>query len=426
MKHLLTISLIFIGLTASAQQSVKGGIVAYNNGEYDRAVQILAVEMDSEAQLKEKDRANGWYYLGMAKSNVITNAMAKQEKEKLQESVGFDLDAYVCFQKALKEKLNENLTDDIIEEIQSLSYVLFNSGNMQYLIGENSAALKYYDAAQEIAEEYGMRNDYQVYQYKAQTQLAIGDSTASFDNNKKAILRYNSQAPEIPDANIGYAFYSKAILERFTFKDLDNALATVQEGVELIDSEVLRLKNALSEGPSNEQMLAYQLDQFDQVRDALTRFELEIYTNSPAKYEEAVAKFKQAIKDNPRDPNLYLVYGNLIEYQDIDGAFEAYKSALDIDPSNPAAQFNAGANRVNKGVAFARLANEEIDFQKANEWQEKTNEQFRIALPYLEKGHTLAPEDLYIVEALMQVYAQLEMMDEYKTFKEKRKALSGY
>jgi tetratricopeptide (TPR) repeat protein len=425
MRYLLLTTLLFIGVTSFAQKTVKDGIRAYEMGNYANAVDILSLEVGHADQLKPKDRADGWYYLGKAKSILITNAMALQEAEKLQELLGYDLDAYLCFKKALLEKDNDNRKSEIVEEIKSISYVIFNSGNTQYLLNQNAYALKFYNVAQEIAEEYGMRNDYQVYQYKAQTQLTMGDSTRAFDNYKKSILRYNSQAPEIPDANIGYAFYTKAVIERYTLKDLDNALLTVQEGMTLLDEEVFRLKTLLSEGPSNSQMLAQQEAQFASIRATLTRFELDIYSASPEKYDEAVAKFQKAISENPNDANLHLVYGNLIEYKDIDGAFEAYKQAISIDPNDPAAQFNAGANRVNKGAEYARLANAEIDFQKADTWKEKADEQFKLAFTYIEKAHSFEPNDVYILDALIQVTAQLEMTDAYTLYKAKRRAISG-
>lgn len=425
MRYLLLTTLLFIGVTSIAQNSVQDGIRAYEMGDYVVAVNILSLQVGNAGQLKPKDRADGWYYLGKTKSILITNAMALQDAEKLQELLGCDLDAYLCFKKALAEKDNEKRKSEIIEEIKSISYVIFNSGNTQYLLNQNAYALKFYSAAQEIAEEYGMRNDYQVYQYKAQTQLSMGDSTRAFDNYKKSILRYNSQAPEIPDANIGYAFYTKAVIERYTFEDLDNALTSVQEGITLLDEEVIRLKTLLSEGPSNTQMLAQQEEQFASIRATLARFELDIYQASPEKYDEAVAKFQKALEENPNDANLFLVYGNLIEYKDVEGAFEAYKRAIAINPNDPAAQFNAGANRVNKGAKYARLANDEADFKKAENWRKKVDEQFKLALQYIEKAHAFEPNDVYILDALIQVTAQLEMTDANNLYKAKRRAISG-
>ncbi len=426
MRFLLLNTFIFIGLSSFCQQSVKDGIAAFEARNYDEAIRILSSEMEHPELLKPKDRANGWYYLGMVKQKLITEAMSLQDREAIKKYMGYDLDAYAHLQKALKEKQNEKFKEEIITDIESLSYVLFNSGNMQYLIGANEEALQYYSAAQEIAEAYGIQNDYQVYQYKAQTQLSIGDSTNALDNYKKAILRYNAQAPEIPDANIGYAFYSKAMIERYNLDDLDAALTSIQEGAALLDDELIRLKTVLSAGASNGQLLVAQTEQFAQVKDALERFELDIYKVSPDKYDEAVAKFQQAIKNNPNDPNLYIVYANLIEFKDIDGAFEAYKKSIELAPNSSVAHFNAGANRVNKGVEFARKSNEAIDFEEAAKWQEKIEEQFQIALPYLQKGHELDADNLYIIDALLQVTIQLGMMEEYQIYKEKQAALRGY
>lgn len=426
MKFSLLTLLLFLGLSTFGQQSVKGGMVAYDQGDYEDAIEILSKEMKIANQLKAKDRANGWYYLGMAKSIVISNAMSIQDVAALQRFKGYDIDAYYCFQKALEEKENQKIKDEIEEQIEQLYYVLFNSGNTQYLTGDNTAALKYYNTAAEIAEKYTVPGDYQVYNLRGQTYLAIGDSTKAYNDFNTGAKRYASDSPEIPDANIGYAYYSMAVIERYNNDNLDKALELVQSGNELMGSESDRLKAMYETGSITQRVYASQSPQFNNIVDALNRFELDIYNASPEKYDEAVEKFQKAIKENPNDANMLIVYGGLIEYNDPEGAYEAYTKAIEVDPTSPIAYFNAGAIKVNQGVQYARKANEETDFTRANEWQEKVNEEFSKALPHLKKAHELEPDNIYVIDALLQVTIQLEMMDEYKMYKEKQKVLRGY
>ncbi len=426
MKYALLTLVLFTGASLFAQQTVKGGMAAYDRGDYEDAIEILSKEMKIANQLKSKDRANGWYYLGLAKKIVISNAMSIQDKEGLKRFKGYDLDSYYCLEKAMEAKENEKIKEDIIQEIEGLFYVIFNSANTQYLLGDNTTALKYYGTAAEIAEKYTVPGDYQVYNLRGQTYLALSDSTKAYSDFAKATERYIADQPEIPDANIGYAYYSMAVIERYNNNNLDRALEMVQAGNDLMDDESERLRGLLNDGSSDQRMLASQSEQFNNIMDALNRFELDIYNASPEKYDEAVAKFQKAIAENPSDANMHLVYGNLIEYNDPQGAYEAYVKAIEIDPESSVAQFNAGVNRVNEGVKYARKGNEEFDFQKAEEWRKKTNEQFALALPHLEKAHELEPDNIYVIDALLQVTIQLEMMDEYKMYKEKQKMLRGY
>lgn len=427
MKHAFLTLLLFTSFSVAAQQSVKEGIAAYNRGDYERAVDILSIEMGHAAQLSFRDRANGWYYLGLSKTIVISNAMHLGDATNLQRLLGYDLDGYMAFKNALEEKANAPIRKDIEKEIKNLSYILFNSGNMQYLKGEYSFALKFYNAAQEIAETYGMDKDYQVYQFKGQVYLELTDSTKAYSFYSKAIDRYQALSPEIPDANIGYAFYTMAVIERYSNKDLDKALTLVQQGTAFVDSEVERLTGLLSTSEGNTTtLLNSQEEQFSQVRDVLSRFELDIYNASPEKYDEAVATFEKAIAANPEDDRLLLAYGHLIERNDPKKALEIYTKATQLAPNEPIGFFNAGAILVNEGVEYARLGNEEMDFQKAEEWHQKTNEAFAKALPFLEKAHALESDNIYVIDALLQVTVQLEMMDAYKMYKEKQNALRGY
>jgi len=427
MRYVFLTLLIFSSFIAASQNSLSDGINAFNNGNYEEAEKVLSEVMKNPNSLKEKDRANGWYFLGKSKSFLISNAMSVQSPDVLSKYKGFDLDAYNCFKKVLESPGGKKLKSSVEKEIENISYVLFNSGNTYYLLGESSPALKYYNSAAEIAETYGMKDDYQVYNLRGQTLLTVGDSIKAYTDFSKAIKHYEMKSSEIPDASIGYAYYFQAVIDLYSNNNIDKALKQVQSGTKLIEKESDRL-NALIQNPGDLSlpMMGAQEKQFANISDALSRLELDIYRNYPEKYTEAIAKFEASLKENPNDDNLWLVYGNMIETKDMDAAYDAYKKAIDINPKNGVAQFNAGANRVNKGADYARKANEEFDFSKAQKWQDMVNEEFKSALPHLEKAHELEPENVYIIEALLQVTIQLEMMEDYKTYKAKKKKLTGY
>lgn len=427
MRFILFSLLIVSGFTTHSQKSVKDGIDAFSQGNYDDAVLILSNAMREPSALKAKDRLDGWYYLGKSKMVLISNAMSLQSQDVFGKYKGYDLDAFHCYKQALAEEGSKRLESDIIEDIKSLGYVLFNSGNSQYLLGESAFALTYYNSAAEIAEKYGMDSDYQIYNLRGQTLVAAGDSVKAYEDFTNAIDRYKASKPEIPDANIGYAYYIQAVIERYSKGNLDRALERIQSGTEFLDLEADRLNKLLSDpGDQDLRFLAAQETQFMNIRDVLSRFELDIYRASPEKLDEAIAKFDKALKDNPNDENMWLIYGNLVEQKDLDAGYEAYKKAIEINPESDMAYFNAGANRVNKGADFARKANDETDFQKAMKWEDKVDEQFNLALPHLRKAHELDPDNIYILDALLQVTIKLELMDEYKEYKEKQNKLKGY
>lgn len=427
MRYLLSAFVLFIALSIHAQSAeLKKGINSYEMGDCEYAVATLSEVMKQPHQLKTKEVSRGWYYLGKSKSVLISKAMSIQATEDLIKYKGYDLDAYFCFEKALAANPNEDLKALLELEITNLYYVIFNSGNSQYLLGDNSFALKYYNTAIEIAESYAISGDYNAYNLRGQTYLAMKDSTRAYADFSKATERYWADSPEVPDANIGYAYYSMAVIERYSNNSMDKALDLTQVGNERIQKESDRLKALFENGSIDQNLYASQAAQFSNIMDALNRFELDIYNASPEKYDEAVAKFKKAIADNPNDANMQLVYGNLIEFNDPQGAYEAYLKAIEIDPNQSIGHFNAGANRVNEGVKYAQKGNEEFDFKEAEKWRVKTNEQFKLALPHLEKAHELEPSNIYVLDALLQVTIQLEMNEEYQMYKEKQKVLKGY
>jgi tetratricopeptide (TPR) repeat protein len=426
MRYLLFVLLFQLSNSIHAQ-SFEDGAVAFNSNQFDDAITILSKVLEQPNNVPKKQRADAWYYLGKSKLNLMSRAMSMQSRSAYEKFEGYDLDAYDHFIQALEESPNNKLKGQIEKDLIALGQVLFNSGNSMYLQSKPKLAVDYYSKAMGVAKNYGMTDDYLLYNMRGQCLVSLGDSTKAYEDFSTAIERYTSNKPEIPDANIGYAFMTLAYIEVYNKKNSSKALNFLEKGQQMLETEKARLAELIDNSSQlNTSDLAQQQTLFADVDNALSRFELNIYLNSPDKREEAILKFKKALEVDPNDPNIWLAYGTLIESNDIEEAYSAYKKSATLDPSNTSAHFNAGANRVNKGTEYARKANEEFDLQKSRKWQEKVDEQFKLALPHLEKAHELDPENVYIIDALLQVTIQLDMMEDYKAYKEKQQQLRGY
>ena len=292
-----------------------------------------------------------------------------------------------------------------------LGLIEFNNGNA-------IKAKEYFLSCKKINQIDNQPSAYMIYDFSGQVELSLKDSTAALDNFKIAIAKYKSDLPDSPDFAMGYSFYRTAIVHYFR-GNIDPALNALKNGLQLLEEENKRRIALISENPQNRSQLESAAQNYMEVKSNLETFELDIYLNYPDKYEEALQKFEKAVKENPKDENVLLAYATLVEKSDLDAGFDVYKKVLTLNPNNTYALFNAGANRVNKGVEEAKLSNEETDYTRSLEHEAKMKAYYKEALPFMEKHHQLKPTDRETLRTLKQITITLDMTDDYLIYKEK-------
>lgn len=419
MKIVFSTLLVLSPLFTIAQSSkVVSAKIAVEQEQYDDALEKLNEALKKPNALKDRVLGDAWLYKGKALLGQFRKAAQTKNLAILeQDNV---LEAYRCFEKVYDVTDDKGVIRATNAELQNIQYSIFPIA-LGYMQSEDySTAIEYISCCKAIEKRFPNNNKYSYYNVSGQCQLFSGDTLSATNDFIISKDAYKADQPDAPDFGIGYVYYYLAFIYRYQQDDADKTLAIIEEGLKHLETEKSRL---ISSKEPNEEAL---LQGYEQVKAELNRYELDVYINYPDKYVEALEKFKIAAEQNPEDESILLAYGNLVEKSDDDAGYEAYKKVLEINPSNTIALFNAGANRVNKGVGYARLANEESDYVKSQEWQDKVNEQFELALPYLEKCAELKPDDLYVLDALIQVTTQLELMDKYKEYTEKRSALRGY
>lgn len=423
MKTALTFLLFIAPFLIVAQSSkVTSAKVAYEQGMYDDALEKLNSALENPGSLKDKALGQAWLYKGKALIGQYREAATNRNMEIIN---GNNLlDAFDCFQKVYEVTEDKSTVKMADGELENLQYSLFSMAIAKMQLQEYAAAAANMKACKLIDQKFPGENTYNYYNVSGQCLLFAGDTVQAARDLTVSKDVYVATPPKTPDFGVGYVYYYLAFIQRYQENDIDKALSTVQEGIATLNNEKQRLDGmrATVDPDVMDQLLA----SYAQIKNDLERSELDIYNNYPEKYDEALEKFRKAVKENPKDENILLVYGNLLEQKDEDAGLEVYKQVLELNPNNTTALFNAGANRVNKGVAYAHLANEEIDWERSTAWQEKVDEQFRLALPYLEKCTELDPDNSYVLDALLQVTIQLNEMDKYAMYKEKRDALRGY
>lgn len=156
--------------------------------------------------------------------------------------------------------------------------------------------------------------------------------------------------------------------------------------------------------------------------------------------QEALLDLNLAINAKPADPNLYLVrgniYDNLANPKDATGkdlpkpkdfsdkiqlAEADYKKAIELKPDYFDALFNLGVLYNNSGVAINKQADDIADNAKNAAANGRATEEFKKALPLLEKALEVNPTDRNTMFALKQIYSRMQLNDKLKAINEKLK-----
>jgi len=156
--------------------------------------------------------------------------------------------------------------------------------------------------------------------------------------------------------------------------------------------------------------------------------------------QKAIDNLKIAIQKMPNDANLYLVLGNVYDnlanpkdasgnelekpanYEELLGNAESnYKKAIELKPNYFDALYNLGVLYNNHGVSKSKKADTIIDQAKYSKANADANEEFKRAIPILEKALEVSPTDKGTMFALKQLYSRTEQTEKLNAITEKLK-----
>lgn len=406
----------------SQSSAVTTGIVQFQSGNYEEALTKFNQALQDPSSLKDKAHFNAWYYKGKALIQEYGIAINSGDPAQVEKKYDYVLIAGTSFLKAYELAENNSLKSQVKSEFATVVPMLLQLGLIEFNNGNTLKAKEYFSSCKEINQLERQPNDYMIYDFSGQVALSLKDSTAALDDFKIAIYKYKTNPPARPDFMIGYSFYRTAVVH-YLRDDIDPALTSLQNGLKLLKDENDRRLTLISENSENRSQLEGAEQEYLEIKSYLETFELDLYLNYPDKFDEALQKFEQAVKENPKNETTLLAYATLLEKKDPDAGFDMYKKVLEINPNNSSALFNAGANRINKGVEEARLSNEETDYTRSMEHEAKMKAYYKEALPFMEKHHALSPKDRETLRVLKQITIQLEMMEDYQKYKEKEAQL---
>ena len=121
--------------------------------------------------------------------------------------------------------------------------------------------------------------------------------------------------------------------------------------------------------------------------------ELINYYLTAGESNKALDYLQKAKEQDPNNKSYYFAEGTLYDKMgSMDKAVEAYKKAFQIDSTYFDAYYNLGVLYFNSGVKLTEAANNEMDNKKYAEKKKIADDEFRKALPYMERAYQIVNE----------------------------------
>lgn len=410
-----------------AQDSkITTGVVAYQQQDYDGAVEAFEVGLKDESSVKAKNLPKGYYYLGKSLIYQFQKAAQEQDNAALDKYGNNLLKAHTAFKNAKKH--DDGKWGEKVDKELGLLYNAFLTSAVgalnkaTQLQGEQattaySETKKYLEICIEIDN-----SNYLGYDLLGQAELGLKDSTNAIKSFNKAAQAFITNPPSRADLLIGYVYYRIGLLERYMNNDLDKALTAIGQGKEIVEKEWERWQAMLVNLPDEQKQAV--TEQYNNAKGDLSRFELDILLNSPSKLGEALVKFEKVAKEEPDNYTMQIAYAQLLENADPEKAIVVYQKAIKINPENSHAYFNLGALYNNIAAKYYNQANE-LDWEESEPLQQQAIEYMGKAYPNFQKVLEITPDDVATLRALAQLAISLDKVDDYKKYKDQLKVL-GY
>lgn len=298
-------------------------------------------------------------------------------------------DARTAITKAMELDVNGKKTKKISENLQTLKKLYLDEGLNSY------SAKKYYEAYLFFKNSIEIALMPQVNVLDTAIYYYAGLAAQLGEKNHEAIEMYK-KAIEMGSTSEGAAFFN--IYE--AYKSVGNE----DEGIKYLELGLVKYPQNLN--------ILYSL--------------INIYLSKGEDPSKIIIYIDKAIADNPTNASLFFAKGTLYDkLEQTNNALDSYLKAIELNNEYFDANYNIGAVYYNNGVKLVDEANK-IPAQKVAEYDamiEKSNAEFKKAIPFMTRAAELNPQSAEAVEASMNLYFRFrneskENMDMYNKFKE--------
>jgi len=197
---------------------------------------------------------------------------------------------------------------------------------------------------------------------------------------------------------------------------------TAELGYQGANSYILLKNNYLKMGDTTKamQMLEEGFDKYPKNETMIATL-VNYYLLDSDNPKKALDYLNEAQKISPNKAEYYTAEGQVYDQLDEEEkAIKNYEKALELDPDSYMAHFNLGVIYFNRGVELENKANSTKDDAEFKKYKEEATEEFKKALPYVEKARDIKSNDLQTLNTLKQLYFRLRHLNEEYATKYKK------
>jgi tetratricopeptide (TPR) repeat protein len=296
-------------------------------------------------------------------------------------------EALNCYNKASELDKEGKTKKKITEGLKDLKTKLEKKALNEYNLKDFNKSFDAFSTMVEIGENPLVNtNDTLIIYYTGVTASEANKPTEAIKYFKKAMaLNYNSPA---------------------LYLDLNKAYAASGDSTQALES----LKSGFTKYPENVSIL----------------IELINYYLVKGQSEQALAYLEKAKSNDPNNKSFYFAEGTLYDKMGkTQDAIKAYNKSIELDPKYFDAYYNIAVVFYNNAVKLMEEAVNEQDNKKYLEKKSVAEEEFKKAIPYMEKASEINPSDRPSLETLKSLYYRMKMNDKLEEVTKKIKELEN-
>lgn len=411
--------LLISAFTWAQKKEIRKADKALEELKYSEAMSFLA---QAEPLLGGADQnMKAHYYLVeaevlMGQANTIDGAKLKKAAESLLKAEELNGDSKMTERMAQsKEKLRIELVNSAIGDQEKKKYdSAANKLEEAYNISKKDTSYLYYAAGNLVN---GGKFDEALTIYEQLLEMnytGIQDEYVATNKETGELATFGSKAER--DNAITFGLYINALDRKSKSVEADLlqkvTLIYINKGEN--DKALSVMEKARAANPDDVALMRSEAD-------------LAYKMGDMTKYNRVMS---EVIKTDPNNPELYYNLGvGASQLGEKDKARNYYMKALELKPDYSYAQINMGGLILEGEAAIVEemngLGNSRADNARYDELKEKRRKMYEEAMPYLERASELAPENIGVVQTLMNIYSQLGEDEKFKATKAKLKELEG-